>query len=203
MEGTVPAKRSLFQIGEEELVLLDRLLEAEGELDGPLEEWFVQIGEEKERKLNSIGWLIRKVEGENDTLTKEINRLSAFKKTNENIVKRIKERILTYLTLTNQKNVETDHFKFARQANGGKNPVVVSEWAEANPSELGERYSKVTWGVDTENIREDLERKAFLQSQVDNGFVLEHDGAVELEDLTESLKEVAYLGERSEHLRVR
>jgi hypothetical protein len=144
--------KTLFQIGDEELALYDQLTETDGEMDEPLEKWFNELGEERDRKLNSIGWLIRKVEGDNDVLKKEIARLSAFVKTNDNIVTRVESRILTYFVLTNQTKLETDHFKFGRQANGGKRPVVISEWAKNNPSELGEKYSKVTWGVDIEAV---------------------------------------------------
>lgn len=151
--------RSLFQIGEGLRELADLLTETDGEIpDGEvgaaLESFFDQLIEDREEKLNSYGWLIREIESRAEARRNEVNRLGALMDADYNAVKRLKERLKYFMDGQAVTKIETDHFKFAIQKNGGALPLVYPDAWDYDPAEAPEAFQKRVIQLDKEAIRE-------------------------------------------------
>jgi len=92
-------KQNLFTIETEYLQLMDQIQEAEGEITEELAEQ-LKINE-TQLQGKSIAYLevIKGLEGRKTTIDEEIKRLQAIKKREDNLAKRLKERLLEAVNL--------------------------------------------------------------------------------------------------------
>ena len=150
---------TLYAIGEDLLALDALLFEVGGDISeeeaaAAIEQWFAENEAALVKKLDGYGYLVRRQEADGKFLDEEIRRLTARKQARENGAKRLKDRLKDFLQQHGMKDVETDHFRFAIQKNGGKRPVEVTVQPEALPK----KFQRVKIEADNEAIRQELER---------------------------------------------
>lgn len=177
-------KRTLFEISDDLLALADLLEETGGEItdeaaENAIDDFFLELGAERDKKLDSYCALIREFEARQDVREQEAKRLLALAQTDGKNAKKLKERLLFFFQTQDLKKVETDRFKISRQANGGKMPVVLNPYLEEHPEELPEGLRRVRFSPDLDAIREYIEQNP------------------------EDADVVGYLGTRGEHLRIK
>lgn len=94
------------------------LLSNQNEMD---EEVFIDtlssIEESISLKAENIGKLIKSIEGETDTVDKEIKRLQAIKKQKQNKVSSLKEYLLNEMKRLNASRIKTDHMTISIRNN--------------------------------------------------------------------------------------
>lgn len=179
------SNKTLYELTKDAEALFELLFELDGELseenERAYDEFWAEFEANRDRKLESIGYVIRDLLGRAEIIDAEINRLTKRKTALFNNAARLKARVHENLKATGEQKVETTTFTFRRQKNGGKVPVVLDPYYAANPVELPERYRKVEFKPDLERIREDLESSDI--------------------DLTE-VRSIANFGDKGEHLRI-
>jgi hypothetical protein len=201
--------RTLWVISEDLQALNDLLAEVDGDVTGEeaeaaIEKWFNELGEERDRKLDGYGALIKQFEAYAKARNEEAKRLSNMASVDANNAGRLKSRLKVFMEQHKTPKIETDRFKFAIQNNGGTVPVILSADAELHPEELPEKYRKVVFQPDMNAIRVDLERLTALQQQaLENNLDMSDEDARELDDLVHILPSLAELGTRGTHLRIR
>lgn len=103
--------KSLYHINQEQLVLMSQLEENGGELTPELEEALIINAEDLTIKADAYMTVIKGKEATIEMLDKEIKRLTAMKKTEDNQIKRLKSFLLNAVTAFGKFN--TDRFKFS------------------------------------------------------------------------------------------
>lgn len=116
---------------------------------------FLQSKHDLLTKLDSYAALIAELEARAEFRKAEAKRLAERAAVNANLAKRLKERLLWYLHSQGLKKVETHRYNISTAAVGGKLPLIVDE--EYSPTQLPERFQKVSVEADTKAIREALE----------------------------------------------
>jgi hypothetical protein len=104
---------NLFQIEQQYLNLSNELLEVGGELTPELEQALEISQEQLNNKGIAYGFIIKKFETESDIIDAEIKRLQALKKSRENTVERLKERIKSAMELFDVDKIETPLMKLS------------------------------------------------------------------------------------------
>jgi len=103
----ITAKKSIFQITQEALMINELLIESDGELTPELEQ-ALQINQaELEHKAGNYALVIKQNEGEIDMIDAEIKRLQAAKKARENASKRLKEIMIQCMNLYGIKKIQS------------------------------------------------------------------------------------------------
>lgn len=149
----------LFDLLPEHKALFDLIDEQPGgelspDVEQSLDRFFAEIGEAESVKLESYAGLIRTLEGAAAVAQAEIDRFAMAKRTAENAVKRLKDRVKAYLELTSRTQVKTAMGRtFAIQNNGGKLPLDITIPA----TDLPARFQRVTVSANEDAIREVLE----------------------------------------------
>lgn len=157
----VPAKKqTLFQIGADAQALNDLLVELEGDISDPavaeaIDEWLQETGDALDKKLDGYGALIREREALAAARKAEAQRLLDLAKTDENTVKRLKDRLQFFFENNGISKQETARFKFSLAANGGKAPVIID--GNYKPDEVPFSFQKQVVDFDKEEIRKALE----------------------------------------------
>jgi len=171
---------NLFEIGDdlrEADELLEQAFEQAGEeglsQDDPVLRWFEAIKGQEATKLEGYGWLLRELNVD----------LAGFKQLRDEFVRKaqvterkiawLKQRLLEYMTDTDQTRIKTPSFTVSRRANGGKAPVVFEK--DELPEEFLEQVLHME--VRTNDLRDALEAGQQVQG--------------------------AYLGARGQHVQVR
>jgi hypothetical protein len=150
---------TLYQIEEDMQAFMDLMFEVGGdvsdeEADAAITAWMEENEENLAQKLDGYGAVIRELEADASACQAEVERLAARATARRNAVARLKERLRDFLQRHDTKKVQTPRFTFARQANGGKQPMQV----------LVEPHLLPAWAqveridADNEAIREKLER---------------------------------------------
>lgn len=134
------------------------------------------IDYEIEIKADNYAKIIKELEGEAETIKKEIVRLDDKYSRIKDNVKRLKDNLQQAMIETGKTKFKTDLFSFGIQKNGGKIPLIIDN---VEPNEVPEKYKErhEIVKMNTDAIREDLEKG------IDLGF--------------------AHLGERGESLRIK
>lgn len=154
--------RTLFDITEDLLALEDILDEVGGdvsdeEAEAAVDRWLTDLGEERDKKLESYAWLIKRLEGDADTIKGEMDRLRLRRQTAENKAKRLKERLELFLKMQGIDKIQTERFTFALQKPGGKPRVELGFFFQEHPEELPEGLRRVKFEPDLEAIRQRIE----------------------------------------------
>ncbi len=154
-----PAKtRTLFAISGD-LEKLSELLEECGDdaqQQQLIDSWFEQLGSERDCKLDNYCALIGEMLARAQARQAEAKRLVDLASTDENRVKLLKDRLKWFFETHNVKTIETARYRLSLVRNGGKAPVILKEGV--SPSNLPERFQRVSIDPDTAAIRQALER---------------------------------------------
>lgn len=154
--------KTLFQISDD-LLAIDALLdEMEGDITNPeaeaaIDQWFAELGTERNAKLESYGYLIKELEARASGIKEEVARLRARQQASENKAERLKARLEVFFQLHNIDKIATTAFTFAMQNPGGKPKVQLRDEFAENPVELPEGYRRVKFEADLISLREALE----------------------------------------------
>lgn len=156
--------RTLLQIADDVRSLDDLLSELPDGVISPeaetaLNEWFAQIEQNRDAKIDGYCALIREAELRSDARFDEADRLTKLAGMDENKAKRLKERLKLYFMLTSTKKVETPHFRLSLCGNGGKMPLVVNCTVDSLPPHL----VRTTKAADIDAIRATLEAGIAVQ----------------------------------------
>lgn len=130
-------KRSLVDISGDLRAIEDLLEETCGEIvDEALEKWFDELGTERDRKIDNYCALIDDLDSQAKRHREDAARLAEWAQTDENKVKRLKERLLWFFEAHRIDRLITAHYKPRICGNGGKQPLSVKVEAEKLPEEF-------------------------------------------------------------------
>jgi hypothetical protein len=124
-------KQSLYNITEDQRLINAMLEETGGELTPEIEEAMLITEENFISKAEAYGATISEYDAQAEACAQEIKRLQAFKKTCENVSKRMKERISDAMMTFDKDKVTAGTFRFSFR----KNTAVVVENEELIPEE--------------------------------------------------------------------
>jgi len=150
---------TLLEISEDLLALNDLIegdVDATGEISpeaaAALDQWFAELTQDRDRKLDNYGALVRERTLRAAARREEMERLAIRVRVDENQVKYLKQRLMEFLIVQKTPKVETRRYKFSCCGNGGVQPMDVPE----RPEDLPKDYQKQVVAADTEKIRADL-----------------------------------------------
>lgn len=124
-------KQSLYNITEDQRLINAMLEETGGELTPEIEEAMLITEENFISKAEAYGATISEYDAQAEACAQEIKRLQAFKKTCENVSKRMKERISDAMMTFDKDKVTAGTFRFSFR----KSTAVVVENEELIPEE--------------------------------------------------------------------
>ena len=124
-------KQSLYNITEDQRLINAMLEETGGELTPEIEEAMMVTEENFISKAEAYGATISEYDAQAEACAQEIKRLQAFKKTCENVSKRMKERISDAMMTFDMDKVTAGTFRFSFR----KSTAVVVENEELIPEE--------------------------------------------------------------------
>lgn len=124
-------KQSLYNITEDQRLINAMLEETGGELTPEIEEAMMITEENFISKAEAYGATISEYDAQAEACAQEIKRLQAFKKTCENVSKRMKERISDAMMTFDMDKVTAGTFRFSFR----KSTAVVVENEELIPEE--------------------------------------------------------------------
>lgn len=150
-------KRTLFSISDD-LEKLNDLLDEVGDDSQQqilINDWFEQLGNERDRKLDSYASLISEMIGRSAIRKAEAQRLMELVATDENRAKLLRDRLKWFFETHDLKTIETARYRLSLAKNGGKAPLIMDESVPVTT--LPEQFQKVSINPDTTAIREVLE----------------------------------------------
>lgn len=124
-------KQSLYNITEDQRLINAMLEETGGELTPEIEEAMLITEENFISKAEAYGATISEYDAQAEACAQEIKRLQAYKKTCENVSKRMKERISDAMMTFDKDKVTAGTFRFSFR----KSTAVVVENEELIPEE--------------------------------------------------------------------
>jgi hypothetical protein len=164
-EQTVPYQvkqlakpRTLFDISSD-LEKLSELLEGCGgdaQQRELIDNWFEQLGSERDRKLDNYCALISEMLARAEVRKAEAKRLLELASSEENRAKLLKDRLKWFFETHNIKTLDTARYRLSLARNGGKAPLILK--GGVSPTGLPERFQKLSIDPDTAAIREALEQ---------------------------------------------
>ncbi len=149
---------------EEDLEALEQLLSEVGgdvsdeEAEQAIDLWLQENQENLKRKLDGYATLIGTLEGTARGRMDEAKRLQGLAGVDSNAAKRLKDRLLWFMSNRNVAKIDTDHYKIAIAQNGGVAPLHVESAATPEMmygSKYG-RFVKVRYEWDNAAIRDAL-----------------------------------------------
>lgn len=157
--------KTLFDLGADAEALDALLTELEGDISDPavaeaIDAWLQENHDGLEKKLDGYGALIREREAKAEARKAEAARLLELSRTDENMAKRLKERLFFFFDERGVAKKETARFKFSIVSNGGKLPLIIDP--ETNPEEISVFLQKHTVDFDKDAIRTALENEDVL-----------------------------------------
>jgi hypothetical protein len=152
--------RSLYEIGDDLSALEEMLTDLdgeipEGEIGAALEEWFDQLGAERDEKIRRYCALIEMMGFAAEACEEEVRRLGKLKRANENGAKRLKDRLKAFFEQHGIQKLDLQIFKPRIQTNSGAPLIVPAQW-QNEPASAPEAFHKVTVELNTLAIREAL-----------------------------------------------
>ena len=149
--------RTLFNISDD-LEKLNELLDESGDdtqQQEVINQWLLQLGEERDRKLDNYSALIVEMTSRAAARKAEAQRLLELAAADENRARLLKDRLKYFLETHKLKTVETPRYRLSVAKNGGKAPLVLKNGLA--PTQLPERFQKVNVEPNNTAIREALE----------------------------------------------
>ncbi|MBE9018572.1 siphovirus Gp157 family protein [Chroococcidiopsidales cyanobacterium LEGE 13417] len=149
-------KKTLFDISEdlEKLSGLLDLVEGDDQQE-IIEQWFEQLGEERDCKLDGYAALIGEMQARAEARKAESRRLAELAASDENKARLLKERLKWFLEKHQMKTLETARYKLSVVKNSTRPLVVNSHVAIAT---LPDEYKKISVELDTVAVREALKQ---------------------------------------------
>lgn len=158
-----PKTRTLFSISND-LEKLNELLDDCGDdaqQQDLIQQWFEQMGDERDRKLDNYSALIVECTSRSSARKAEALRLMELAQTDENRAKLFKDRLKWFFQTHNLKLLDTARYRLSLAKNGGKAPLILDESVPV--TQLPEQFQKVSIDPNTTAIREALERGEVLE----------------------------------------
>jgi hypothetical protein len=159
------ANRSLFAISDD-LLALDNILDDLGgdvsdeQVESIIAEWFENLGEERDRKLDNYAAFIRELEARAEARKVEAHRLAALVTIDTNRILALKRRLKWFFEYHNLPPIQTARFRLSLAGNGGKLPLLLDP--DLTADSLPEEFRKVSVTPDPDKIRAALESGAQL-----------------------------------------
>lgn len=158
-------KRTLFDISED-LEKLSELLElTEGDNQQEvIEQWFEQLGEERDGKIDGYAALIGEMQARAEARKAESRRLAELAASDENKARLLKERLKWFLEKHQMKTLETARYKLSVVKNSIRPLIVNSDLAKVAKrtafgiATLPDEYKKISVELDTVAVREALKQ---------------------------------------------
>ena len=166
-------KESLFSIGDSFYALESLIIENDGEITEAIDQWLDEYEAKEADKVDAYCFLVGKYED----IASEARRLAQRATAYKNKADGLKDRLKTYMELHNRQKIETGRFTVSVARNGGKLPVELQEGVA--PEDLPEQFHKVTVEADKDLLRQALQAEQSMLGQL------------------------AYIGERGTHLRIK
>lgn len=161
---TSPAKQTLFDIGADLQAFDDLLAETGGEITSPeaesaLDAFMAELQKNQAAKLDGYGNLIRREECYAAAARATAEQFLAKEKTYLNRAKRLKDRLLAYLTFTKQKKAQSaSGWEFSAVTNGGAVGMELEAGITADDPRVAKFVKTVTTQlIDTTAVRVALE----------------------------------------------
>ena len=98
-------------------------------------QWFEQLGEERNQKLDNYAALIADIESRAQVRRDEAKRLVDRARIDENKAALLKERLRLFFESHGLKTVETSRYRLTLAQNGGKLPLLVDVSVDGLPEE--------------------------------------------------------------------
>lgn len=200
-EQTLPAGRTLWEIGSDLEALEALLMEVGGdvtdeEAEKAIDAWLEETREAEAQKLDRYGALIRTLEARAEIQEKEAARLMERAQVNRNAVKRLKDRLLMHLELTGRTKADGHLYSFTVAKNGGKLPL---ETDPVDPMDVEPRFRRASLVLmaPTEETLEALREQC---KRLD--VTLDTEAVRDALDAGEPVPFARY-GERGKHLRIK
>lgn len=172
---------SMFELTLEYKQLLFMLEDAEDADDETMQEVIKDTLElldgDIEAKADQIAYIIRQLDGDEEMLKKEEQRLRARRESIARNRQRLKENLMEAMRITGKEKFKTKFNSFGIRKAGGKAPLIL----DTAPENMPERFQKISIEADTDAIRD---------------YLAGHQG-------DEDVFPYAHLGERSEFLSIR
>lgn len=156
--------RSLFQISDDLLALEAILSEVGGEITedeagAALEDWFNELGAERDQKIDNYAALIREFEARAEARESAAKGLMALAATDANNARRLKDRLKGFFEAHAIKKLDTPRFRVSVQANGALPLIFPGEWQD-DPANAPEAFQRRVIQLDREAIREAIRNDA-------------------------------------------
>lgn len=104
-------KQSIFQIGQEFLMVAQQLMDNGGEITDELQEQLAITEANLQTKATNYGFVIKQLESDVETIENEIKRLQSLKKIRENSVDRLKKNISQAMEIFGVEEIKTPIIK--------------------------------------------------------------------------------------------
>lgn len=149
--------RTLFDISsdlEKLAELLDEWDEGDEAQQQLLEQWFDQLEQERDRKLDGYASYLSELAARAEARRREAERLVKLALTDESRSKLLKERLKAFFVENDLKTIQTARYKLNLAKNGGNLPLVVDE--QIDYSKIPARFQTTSVQLNKEAIREAL-----------------------------------------------
>jgi hypothetical protein len=140
---------SLYTLGETFAALEAALLESGGEWNEQIESQFVELGKLETERVDAYAVVVRSFEAHATACRAEAATLATKAQVAENAAKRLKARLLDYLTARGLEELRGTIWKAKRTANGGKQPLTLL----VDPDDLPPEYQLHSVTANTEMLR--------------------------------------------------
>lgn len=149
-------RRSLLDISDDIMALDDLLDECGGDVtdvEGAIDQWFGELGIERDRKLDGYASLIAELTNRAEVRETRAAEMTELARLDKKKVEFLKSRLLMFFQAHAIERVDTERFRFTRCKNGGRQPMWIEE-AEKLPDEF--RRTVIEYKPETDKIREAL-----------------------------------------------
>ena len=150
-------RRSLTDISQDIDALDDLLDEISGDItdcEAAVTQWFAEIGEARDKKIDGYGSLIAEITNRAEIRQQRAAEMLALAEIDKKKTEFLKRRLLEFFQLHGITRLDTDRFRFTRCTNGGKQPMICDD-ADRLPDEY--RRQVITYRAENEKIRAELE----------------------------------------------
>lgn len=139
---------------------LEVLIEQNGgeitpDVEKQIDEYFANLGKERDAKIENYCGYIRELEFRAAARIEEGKRIQNLGKTGENKAKYLKSRLLNFMSLHKVEKVDTLRFVVTRAKNAAA-PVVLADWVKTDPAQLEERFRRVKFEPNLDEITKAL-----------------------------------------------
>jgi predicted transcriptional regulator len=140
-------KKSLYQIDQEYIILMEQMEEADGILDETLERMLDISEAELETKAEKYCMMIKQYEANVEARKSEIARMGKLNKTDQNIIDRLKENLSSSMRLHEKEKISGDLFTI-----GFRKSTKLAQAEDVDITKLDEKYLRKKVELDKSTI---------------------------------------------------